>query len=102
MGQCPDAPSRTIKDPGDKATTCRIGMDYMSLSQRGIRLRVLKDDADDDDIEEPEGTKRKMITSLVVKDFKGEAVLVYPVRSKGLLQDAWIIDQLINDLIHWD
>ena len=99
FGQCPDTASRTIKDPGDQETTCRIGMDYMFLSQRGLKLKILeRPDDEEQDEDEHEGEGRNMITSLAVKDFKGEAVLAYTVRAKGLLRDAWIIDQLMSDL----
>ena len=101
MGQCPDEASKTIKTPDDRDQYCRIAMDYMMLTQRALMSKEARDESDaarEAGGGVPEDRQRKAITTLVIKDFSGEAVLTYPVRSKGLLRDQWLVPQIIDDL----
>ena len=61
------------------------------LAKKGDGNAEADDQGDD-------GNRRQMVTTLVVNDVAGEAILNHPVRSKGLIDDAWVASQLLEDL----
>ena len=72
-------------------------MDYMVLTQR-LRQLPTGDEEAEVSADVADTRSRRTMTALVVKDFSGEAVLVYPVQNKGLFNDRWIVGQIIEDL----
>lgn len=96
LGQCLDEASRSIPRPEDADEYCRIAFEYMFLTQN-IRI-ILEEEQVQAEGEADEARRRKVLTTLVIKDCNGDAILNYLARAKGLLRDPWIVQQMMEDL----
>ena len=87
-----------ISKPDDRESFCRVAIDYMVLTQRMLLASIFPVAAAEGVDTGGEEMGRKAMTVLVLKDFSGEAILTYPVKSKGLLNDQWVVPQILEDL----
>ena len=98
FGQCPDAPSRSTRQPAEEDINT-IAMDYAPFAQNIGEHRPDDDAADIEEAEDAAGQAvEQVIRMFVLQDVVCDAIVSYPFRAKGLLQDARVVHQIMQDL----
>ena len=70
----------------------RVGIDYMFLTEHGVYLKHKEA------VDGVSGDESKVLTVLVLKDFRFKSVWAYPVPAKGTLMVDWVADHIVADL----